>query len=93
MPIRSFMMLGLFKVRPCSDPNAPHRNGHTPYHHHRAHVGAGVHIPCPLLREGEAIYEDWMHATSPEQERRRPSDVSEELVVQTSRAQAANDDC
>jgi len=77
-------------VSPAVVPRPRHRDGETTDDDHRAYRGARIHVPSPLLRSPDGIHQDWMHATSPEEEGTSPRDVRVKLVVQASGAKAAH---
>lgn len=47
-----------------------------------AGAGARKYIPCPFLQCPHNAYEDRMEVSSPEQERGRPGEISEELIME-----------
>ena len=55
-----------------------------------AGAGARKYIPCPFLQRPHNAYEDRMEISSPEQERGRPGEISEELIMERPCTQQAD---
>ena len=55
-------------------------------------AGAGTrkYIPCPFLQRPHNAHEDRMEVSSPEQERARPGEISEELIMERPCTQQAD---
>jgi hypothetical protein len=85
-------ILALWEINAGADPNAEDCHRKTADHHHGALIGTWVHIPSCFLRKADQVDRQGIHATPPEEIWHRPGDVHEELVVQASGAQAADDE-
>ncbi len=82
--------IDVLKILPCPPPDAYNLHRETRNDEHGAGIRTLIDIPRPLLRRPDCVQQYRMQSSFPQQERRGPRNVSEELVVQAPRTEHAN---